>query len=87
MALHLTYFPDSDYTVMSLLLEEEAAQKAAEEAAAAAAAEKEAKGYETGITYDQFARTPDDYKGKKINSTEKSFGLWKEMEPYKYVWR
>ena len=66
MALHLTYFPDSDYTVMSLLLEEEAAQKAAEEAAAAAAAEEEAKGYETGITYDQLARTPDDYKGKKI---------------------
>jgi len=46
--------------------EEEAAQKAAEEAAAAAAAEEEAKGYETGITYDQLARTPDDYKGKKI---------------------
>ena len=44
--------------------EEEAAQKAAEEAAAAAAAEEEAKGYETGITYDQLARTPDDYKGK-----------------------
>ena len=46
--------------------EEEAAQKAAEEAAAAAAAEEEAKGYETGITYDQLARTPDDSKGKKI---------------------
>ena len=46
--------------------EEEAAQKAAEEAAAAAAAEEEAKGYETGITYDQLARTPDDNKGKKI---------------------
>ena len=47
--------------------EEEAAQKAAEEAAAAAAAKEEAKGYETGITYDQLARTPDDYKGKKKN--------------------
>ena len=42
-----------------------AEQKAAEEAAAAKAAE-EAKGYETGITYDQLARTPDDFKGKKV---------------------
>lgn len=46
--------------------EEEAAKKAEEEAAAAAAAAEEAKGYETGITYDQLARTPDDYKGKKV---------------------
>ena len=36
-----------------------------DEAAAAKAAE-EAKGYETGITYNQLARTPDDYKGKKV---------------------
>lgn len=41
-----------------------AAQKAAEEEAARAA--EEAKGYETGITYEQLARTPDDFKGKKI---------------------
>lgn len=34
-------------------------QKAAEEA-------EKAKGYETGITYDQLARTPDDYEGQKI---------------------
>jgi len=40
-----------------------AAKKAEEEAAAAA---EEAKGYETGITYDQLARTPDDYEGKKV---------------------
>ncbi len=33
---------------------------------AAAAAEKEAQGYETGITYDQLARTPDDYIGEKV---------------------
>ena len=54
--------------------EAEAAKKAAEEAAAAQkAAEEEAarlaeeaKGYETGITYDQLARTPDDYLGKKV---------------------
>ena len=41
-----------------------AAQQKLDEAAAAAEAEK-AKGYETGITYDQLARTPDDYSGKK----------------------
>ena len=28
--------------------------------------QEEAKGYETGITYDQLARTPDDYVGKKV---------------------
>ena len=27
---------------------------------------EKAKGYETGITYDQLARTPDDFKGKKV---------------------
>lgn len=51
--------------------EEEAAKKAEEEAAAAAAAAEEAKGYETGITYDQLARTPDDYKGKKVKFSGK----------------
>lgn len=45
--------------------EKAAAEKAAAEAAAAKAAE-EAKGYETGITYDQLARTPDSYKGQKV---------------------
>ncbi|WP_294405607.1 hypothetical protein [uncultured Clostridium sp.] len=39
--------------------EEEAAQKAAEEAVA----------YDTGITYEQLARTPDDYKDKKVKFT------------------
>ena len=42
-----------------------AEEKAAADAAAAKAAE-EAKGYETGITYDQLARTPDDFKGQKV---------------------
>ncbi|HHN8251700.1 toxin regulator [Clostridioides difficile] len=28
--------------------------------------EEEKKGYDTGITYDQLARTPDDYKYKKV---------------------
>lgn len=51
--------------------EEEAAKKAEEEAAAAAAAAEEAKGYKTGITYDQLARTPDDYKGKKVKFSGK----------------
>ncbi|MGH0803090.1 hypothetical protein ACQVTZ_24595 [Bacillus cereus] len=59
--------------------EQAAAEKAAAEQAAAekAAAEKAAKeeeeriGYETGITYDQLARTPDDFKGKKAKFTGK----------------
>ena len=44
--------------------EEEAARIAAEEAAAREAEEK--KGYETGITYNDLARNPDDYTGKKV---------------------
>lgn len=47
--------------------EKAAAEKAAaEKAAAEAAAAEAAKGYETGITFDQLARTPDDYTGKKV---------------------
>ncbi|MFD1399590.1 hypothetical protein ACFQ41_09760 [Lacticaseibacillus suilingensis] len=42
------------------------AQAAAEAAAKAKAAEEERKGYETGITYSQLARTPDSYVGKKV---------------------
>lgn len=45
--------------------EEAAAQKAAEEEARKQA-EKEKKGYETGITYDNLARNPDDYEGEKV---------------------
>lgn len=52
--------------------EKKAAEKAAKEKEAAEkAAEEEAAGYETGITYDQLARTPDDYKGKKVKFTGK----------------
>jgi flagellar biosynthesis GTPase FlhF len=42
-------------------------QAAKERAAAEKAAKEEAEriGYETGITYDQLARTPDDFEGKK----------------------
>lgn len=31
--------------------------------------EEEARGYDTGITYDQLARTPDDFLGKKVKFT------------------
>ena len=47
----------------------EAQQKLAEEAEKAAA--EEAAGYETGITYDQLARTPDDYTGKNVKFSGK----------------
>lgn len=56
-------------------IEEEEARKKAEEEAEAKKkaeeeakkkAEEEAKGYETGITYSNLARNPEDYKGKKI---------------------
>lgn len=47
------------------------AQAQAEAEAAAAKAAEEAKGYETGITYDQLARTPDDYMGKKVKFSGK----------------
>lgn len=42
--------------------------KEAEEASIAA---EEAKGYETGITYEQLARNPDDFKDKKIKFSGK----------------
>lgn len=46
--------------------EEEAKKKAEEEEARRLAEEEEKKGYDTGITYNQLARTPDDYKGSKV---------------------
>lgn len=48
---------------------EEAAKKAEEEKKQAA--EKEKQGYETGITFEQLARTPDEYTGEKIKFTGK----------------
>ncbi|MCI5997391.1 MAG: hypothetical protein PT934_03240 [Peptoniphilaceae bacterium] len=42
---------------------EEEAKKQAEEKVKK---EEEAKGYDTGITYENLARTPNDYKGKKV---------------------
>ncbi|QNM06239.1 toxin regulator [Qiania dongpingensis] len=50
----------------------EAESKAQAEAEAAAAAEAAAKvGYETGITYDQLARTPDEFKSQKVKFSGK----------------
>ena len=49
--------------------EAEAQRKKEEEEAARLA--EEAKGYETGITYSQLARSPDQYKGKKVKFTGK----------------
>ncbi len=46
-------------------------QEEAEAAAKAAAEAEKAKGYETGITYDQLARTPDDFKGQKVKFSGK----------------
>ncbi|MFJ7727887.1 toxin regulator [Neobacillus sp. NPDC097160] len=53
---------------------EEAARKEAEAKAAEEkrlAEEKEKQGYNTGITYDQLARTPDDYVGQKAKFSGK----------------
>lgn len=51
----------------------EAAQKAAAEEEARIKEEallaEQAQGYETGISYDDLARSPDDYKGKKVKFT------------------
>ena len=47
----------------------ESSIEASKAAAEASRAEEERIGYETGITYDQLARTPDDYEGKKVKFT------------------
>ena len=44
-------------------------ERLAAEEAAREAEEKEKLGYETGITYEQLARNPDDYKGQKVKFT------------------
>lgn len=53
----------------------DAKAKADQAAAAAKAAEEERRGYETGTTYDQLARTPDDFLGSKIKFTGKVIQL------------
>lgn len=45
---------------------QEEERKRQEEEKKRQAAEEAAKGYDTGITYDQLARNPDTYKGKKV---------------------
>ena len=49
-------------------LKAEEGKKKAEEQARL---DEEKKGFDTGITYDQLARTPDEYKGKKVKFTGK----------------
>lgn len=50
---------------------EAAAAEAAKAEAEAAKAAEEAAGYETGISYDELARTPDDYEKKKVKFSGK----------------
>ena len=58
---------DKDRIAREELLAEENAKKEAKEAEEKAAKEKEEKkGYDTGITYSNLARTPDEYEGKKV---------------------
>lgn len=47
----------------------EAEEKARKEVEEKAKKEEEAKGYDTGITYDELARNPDKNKGKKVTFT------------------
>lgn len=54
-----------------IITEQKAAEEAAAAEAAAALAEEEAKGYETGTTYNDLARRPDDYVDKKVKFTGK----------------
>lgn len=49
--------------------EQEAARKAEEEAAAQKAEEDARKGYDTGITFNNLARNPDDFRGQKVKFT------------------
>jgi hypothetical protein len=51
--------------------DEVAAKKAELEKQMAAIAEEERIGYDTGITYNQLARTPDDFMSKKVKFTGK----------------
>ena len=50
----------------NLLAEENAKKEAEEEAEKEARAAEAKKGYDTGITYSNLARTPDEYEGKKV---------------------
>lgn len=52
-----------------IIAEQQAAEEAAAAEESAALAAEEAKGYETGISYDNIARNPDEYEGKKVKFT------------------
>lgn len=53
----------------SIVAAEKAAKEQAEAESLAAQEAEEKIGYETGITYEQLARTPDDFEGKKVKFT------------------
>lgn len=61
------WFQKSEAEKQALIAEQEAAA----EAERVAAAEQEKVGYDTGITFDQIARTPDDVQGQKVKFTGK----------------
>lgn len=52
-----------------ILAEEQERKRKEEEEAARKKEEEEKRGYDTGITYKQLARTPDDYKNQKVKFT------------------
>lgn len=55
----------------SLAAAEQAAKEQAEAESLAAQEAEEKAGYDTGITYEQLARTPDDFENKKVKFTGK----------------
>lgn len=58
-------------TAAQKIKEAEEAEKKKQEEEERKRKEEEARGYETGITYDQLARTPDDYIGDKVKFSGK----------------
>ena len=77
--LHESY-NGSDEDIEAQELAEKSQAKLDEEAEAAA--EEEAKGYETGITYEDLARYPDDYYGEKVKFEGKVIQSVEEDDSY-----
>lgn len=77
--LHNQYFgtdqdkegQDLKKTAETKIKEKQEAEKKKKEEEERKKAEEEAKGYETGITYDQLARNPEDYMMKKVKFSGK----------------
>ena len=65
------WFEKTEQEKQEIIAEQAAAAEAERLAAKQAAEEKEKQGYETGITYDQLARTPDEYSGQKVKFSGK----------------